>query len=102
MLAKPPGRIRCLSNHSPSSAPSRFDEVEFGASWEDMVRSADRFPSSKTTIGLGRSFAWNHWARVSQVVDDAGQVRRDRKDELLRRAFALQAEDNALDRRLAK
>ncbi|NML17041.1 hypothetical protein [Azohydromonas caseinilytica] len=36
---------------------SRFDEVEFGATWDDLVRNADSFPSSNTTVGLGRSFA---------------------------------------------
>lgn len=36
---------------------SRFDEVEFGASWEELVRSSDRFPSTSTTVGLGRGFA---------------------------------------------
>jgi len=39
---------------------SRFDAVEFGDSWENLVANADRFPSSKTTVGLGRKFAWNH------------------------------------------
>lgn len=55
---------------------SRFDAVEFGVSWDDMVRNADRFPSSNTTVGLGRSFAWNQWARVHGVVDDRFRVRR--------------------------
>lgn len=56
---------------------SRFDEVEFGASWEELVRTADRFPSTSTTVGLGRSFAWNQWARVNGVVNEQFQVRRD-------------------------
>ena len=38
---------------------SRFDSVEFGATWENLVRNADSFPSSSTTVGLGWSFAWN-------------------------------------------
>ena len=60
---------------------SRFDEVEFGADWEDLVRNAERFPSSKTTIGLGRSFAWNHWARVNGVVDGQFKVRRELSEQ---------------------
>lgn len=78
---------------------SRFDKVEFGASWEQIVASADRFPSSATTVGLGRSFAWNQWARVNDVVDQAFCTRRDAKAVA---RFMLQAEaqrdgGNALD-----
>lgn len=80
---------------------SRFDEVEFGASWEDLVRSADRFPSSTTTVGLGRSFAWNHWARVNDVVDEAGHVRRspEHRERFLTHAQKGGGRDNAFDRR---
>lgn len=56
---------------------SRFSAVEFGAPWEAMVLDADRFPSSNTTVGLGRSFAWNQWARVNSVVDGNFKVLRD-------------------------
>jgi hypothetical protein len=59
---------------------SRFDEVDFGSTWEAMVRDAPSFPSTKTTVatlGLGRSFAWNHWARLKGVVDDDFKVRRN-------------------------
>ena len=80
---------------------SRFDAVEFGATWDVIVRTADRFPSSSTTIGLGRSFSWNQWARVHHVVDSAGVVIREDKARLLRQAFALRTDDNALDRRAA-
>jgi hypothetical protein len=52
---------------------SRFDAVDFGASWEDMVRNAPSFPSTSTTVGLGRGFAWNHWARLNDVVDEGLQ-----------------------------
>ncbi|MBY0365421.1 hypothetical protein [Roseateles aquatilis] len=83
---------------------SRFDEVEFGASWEALVRTADRFPSTTTTVGLGRSFAWNQWARVNGVTDELFQVRRDAAS---RARFLAVAEamrdggDNALDVRCA-
>lgn len=77
---------------------SRFDQVQFGTSWQDLVRNADRFPSSKTTVGLGRSFAWNHWARVNNVVDEAFRVHRDpiARGRFLRQAVP-QTNDNALD-----
>jgi len=82
---------------------SRFDTVEFGASWDDLVRNADSFPSSSSTVGLGRSFSWNQWARVNQVVDADFRVLRD---EAARERFSLmadllrgQGEDNAQDAR---
>lgn len=80
---------------------SRFDVVEFGASWEQLVNTADRFPSSSTTVGLGRSFAWNQWARVNGVVDADFKVKRGRKVIFMRRADELRGSDNALDRRAA-
>lgn len=78
---------------------SRFSAVEFGASWEDMVRNADSFPSSNTTVGLGRSFAWNQWARVNEVVDHEFRVRRDKRAAFLAMAEVMCGPDNALDAR---
>ncbi len=78
---------------------SRFDEVEFGATWEDLVRNADSFPSTNTTVGLGRSFAWNQWARVNEVVDADFRVRRDKRATFLAMAAGLRDADNALDAR---
>lgn len=78
---------------------SRFDEVEFGDTWENLVQNADRFPSSNTTVGLGRSFAWNQWARVHGVVDGEGRVIRDRLEYFREQAALQQGDDNALDRR---
>ena len=82
---------------------SRFDEVTFGASWEELVRTADRFPSTKTTVGLGRSFSWNQWARVYNVVDANFKVLRSPEDRarFLRMADQLQGAgfDNAQDAR---
>ncbi|MGH8159290.1 MAG: hypothetical protein ACREPQ_14310 [Rhodanobacter sp.] len=80
---------------------SRFDAVAFGADWDDLVKSADRFPSAKTTVGLGRNFAWNHWARLNGVVDADFRVLRDHvsKERFLRLAADLRDADNALDRR---
>lgn len=82
---------------------SRFDEVEFGASWEELVRTADRFPSSSTSVGLGRSFAWNQWARVNNVVDVDFKVLRtaEAKERFSAMADLLRGrgEDNAQDAR---
>ncbi|WP_444875359.1 hypothetical protein, partial [Pseudomonas aeruginosa] len=94
-----------LERNALTGRHSRFDEVEFGASWEDLVRNADRFPSSSTSVGLGRSFAWNQWARVNDVVDSRFKVRRAAVDQARFAAMAdqLQAEnDNALDVRRAR
>jgi hypothetical protein len=77
---------------------SRYDEVEFGDSWENMIKNADSFPSSNTTVGLGRSFAWNMWARKNNVTNNQGRVIADPAD-LLRRADELRGSgrDNAQD-----
>jgi len=48
---------------------SRYDEVEFGDSWENYIRDGKTFPSSNTTVGLGRSFAWNQFAKVNGIVE---------------------------------
>lgn len=80
---------------------SRFSALEFGDTWEAMVKGADRFPSTKTTVGLGRSFAWNHWARINNVVDEEFRVRRSDADRsrFLSLANALRDGGNALDAR---
>lgn len=78
---------------------SRFSKVEFGAGWEDLVRNADSFPSTNTCVGLGRSFAWNQWARVNGVVDENFRVIREKRDAFLATSEALRGPDNALDAR---
>lgn len=96
-------RALLLERNALTGRHSRFDEVEFGATWEELVRHADRFPSSNTTVGLGRSFAWNQWARVNDVVDDGFRVRRGEPDRarFLTQAARLRKADNADDRRFA-
>lgn len=90
-------RALFLERNALTGRHSRFDAIEFGASWEELVRNADRFPSSNTTVGLGRSFAWNQWARVSGVVDDDFRVRRSEADRavFLDRAFALRSPEKS-------
>lgn len=92
-------RALVLERNALTGRHSRFDEVEFGASWDALVRTADRFPSTSTTLGLGRNFAWNQWARVNGVVDDAFRVKRGAEERVRFRAMAdqLRGDDNALD-----
>jgi hypothetical protein len=96
-------RALLLERKALTGRHSRFDEVEFSATWEELVRDADRFPSSNTTIGLGRSFAWNQWARANDVVDEAFRVRRSPSDRTRfhGQAAALRNADNAKDGRFA-
>ncbi|MCO5067057.1 MAG: hypothetical protein M9924_22080 [Rhizobiaceae bacterium] len=92
-----------LERNALTGRHSRFSAVEFGASWDELVHTADRFPSSSTTIGLGRHFAWNQWARVNDVVDDEFRVRRGHADRqrFIALSDQLRQEDNALDGRAA-
>ena len=68
---------------------TRFDEIEMGAGFMELIGSGERWPSTSTTVGLGRSFAWNHWARMNEVCDEHGTVTMDR-DACLAKAAALQ------------
>jgi hypothetical protein len=95
-------RALILERNALTGRHSRFDEVEFGASWEELVRNGDSFPSSNTTVGLGRGFAWNQWARVNDVVDGDFKVRRTEKRRFIAIADAMRGPDNALDHRAAK
>jgi hypothetical protein len=79
---------------------SRLDHVDFGGEFEDMVRNGDTFPSKKTTVGLGRSFAWGQWATTNNVIDpETNQVDRERLADFRAEADRLRGNDNALDRR---
>jgi hypothetical protein len=90
-------RALVLERNALTGRHSRFDEIQFGATWEELVRNADRFPSTNTTVGLGRSFSWNQWARVNGVVDEAFRVRRGDADRarFLARAAELRQSGNA-------
>lgn len=94
-------RALLLERQALTGKHSRFDAVEFGATWEDLVRNADSFPSTTTTVGLGRSFAWNQWARINGVVDEAFNVKRGEGDRarFARLSDTLRDPDNALDSR---
>ncbi|CAN7761688.1 hypothetical protein LJR039_007126 [Pseudorhodoferax sp. LjRoot39] len=92
-------RALYLERNALTGRHSRFDTVEFGATWEDLVRNADSFPSTKTTVGLGCSFAWNHWARVNGVVDAEFKVIRAQRSRFAQLADEMRGFDNALDGR---
>ncbi len=96
-------RALFLERNALTGRHSRFDAVEFGATWDEIVHNADRFPSSSTTVGLGRSFAWNQWARIHNVVDEAFRVKRTTADRarFLAQSEQLRSNDNALDARAA-
>jgi len=90
-------RALFLERNALTGRHSRFDEIQFGSTWEELVRNADRFPSTNTTVGLGRSFSWNQWARVNGVVDEKFRVRRGDADRarFLARAAELRQSGNA-------
>lgn len=93
-------RALLLERRALTGRHSRFNEIEFGASWEDLVRNADRFPSTTTTVGLGRSFAWNQWARVNDIVDANFKVRTEQRERFTQMADRLRRKtDNAFDSR---
>lgn len=76
------------------------DECTYGKDWEEFVnKPADQWPTTSITVGLGRTFAWNHWARVNKIVDAQGTVIAS-KEWLLAKAEKLKAGGgNANDRR---
>lgn len=94
-------RALVLERNALTGKHSRFEALEFGATWDELVRNADRFPSSNTTVGLGRSFSRNQWARVNGVVDHRFRVRRTEADRsrFLSASNGLRQPDNALDAR---
>lgn len=79
---------------------TRFDKIEMGGGFMELIGSGKRWPSSKTTVGLGRSFAWNHWTRMNGVTDDNGVVIRERSQHFLDMSNKLKKSGgNAMDRR---
>ncbi|WP_298150556.1 hypothetical protein [Flavobacterium sp.] len=92
-----------LERNAMTGKHSRFDKREFGATWEEFVLNESKFPSTTATVGLGRSFSWNQWARNNCVVDRDFTVYRDRLScERFREMANLlrgKGEDNAQDNR---
>ena len=51
------------------------DDCTYDKDWLEFVnKPADQWPTTSITVGLGRSFAWNHWARVNEVCNKEGKV----------------------------
>lgn len=75
--------------------------IEFGETWDEMVRDRESFPSSKTTVGLGRKVSWTQFGIVNGIIDkDTFLVDREHLDFFVEMADELRGSaDNALDRR---
>jgi hypothetical protein len=78
-----------------------IDEATYGKEWEEFIsKPADQWPTTAITVGLGRSFAWNHWARENGIVDRSNGTFIGDRAECLRRSDELKAAGgNAADRR---
>lgn len=78
---------------------SRFDTLHLGENWEAMLATGDTFPSKATTAGLGRSFSWNQWALMNDVVNNEFKVFRSacKRVQFNENADALRKDDNAFD-----
>jgi hypothetical protein len=76
------------------------DVCTYGKDWEEFVnKPADQWPTTSITVGLGRTFAWNHWARVNRITNSEGRVIMP-PAELLAKAEELKGQGgNAADRR---
>lgn len=93
-----------LERNAMTGRHSRFDTLDYsGANWLELVKAGDRFPSTSTTVGLGRSFSWNHWAVTNQVVDANFKVYLDRASvqRFTAMSESMRSDDNALDIRSA-
>ena len=55
------------------------DECTYDQDWLDLVNTpAKQWPTTSITVGLGRKFAWNRWAREHNIVDADGRFIADR------------------------
>jgi hypothetical protein len=78
---------------------TRFDKIDFGVGYLEVIDTGKRWPSTKTTVGLGRSFSWNHWARMNKICDRDGIVMVS-KEYCLKMADKLRGDGgNAVDTR---
>lgn len=76
------------------------DVCTYDKNWLEYVsRTHLTWPTVKITVGLGRSFAWNRWARENGIVSPDGRFIANRL-ECLRKAVELQENGgNAEDKR---
>lgn len=76
------------------------DECTYDKEWEILVsQPADQWPTTDITVGLGRSFAWNHWARVNNIVSTDGKFIGDRAQCLAMAEELKKFGGNAADKR---
>jgi len=92
-------RALLIERNALTGRHSRFKEIDFNDSWENLVKSEGGFPSTTTCIGLGRKLSWNRWAFKNQVVDSRFKVRRDKLAHFMAMAASTLANDNSLDQR---
>lgn len=78
---------------------SRFDEVVDFIGWEEMIATYDSYPSFNTCVGLGRSFSWNHFARLNNIIDASGKFIANRARCLAISEELKSAGNNAVDAR---
>ena len=76
------------------------DDCTYGKDWEEFVnKPADQWPTTSITVGLGRGFAWNHWARVNGIVDASGTFVGDPEHCLMMAELERESGGNAMDAR---
>jgi len=79
------------------------DDCSYGQDWLELVQDGSKaWPSTKTTVGLGRGFSWNRWAVENGLVEwvDGKRILTADPDHCKAMAQQLQAEGgNARDRR---
>lgn len=76
------------------------DECTYGEDWEALCNEpGNKWPSTSVTVGLGRSFAWNHWARENEIVSRDGEFIADREHCLMMAELERESGGNAMDKR---
>jgi hypothetical protein len=73
------------------------EDCDYDGDWEAMCDEKGRWPSKDVTVGLGRSFAWNHWARQNGIVSQAGEFVADPDKYLAEASKAKGSGGNAAD-----
>jgi hypothetical protein len=64
------GKHSRWGKHISDKGAVSIDEATYGKEWEEFVnKPAKQWPTTSITVGLGRSFAWNHFARENGLVD---------------------------------
>jgi len=76
------------------------DDCSYGEDWEELCREpAKRWPSTSVTVGLGRTFAWNRWARENEIVNAAGEMIASSEHCLSMAELERESGGNAMDTR---